>query len=195
MQDVARTIKLNACCHAPNRRRVSGAAFRPLCHAPLCMTCLLCFPAGALPAQPAWRGGMAGSGGAGVQAAGLCGGALLATLWRWWLECCSLGLQGCTRQGYIERRLFVSCGSILGCKRGIQNACGTAQCCCFSTLLLQTIAGRRRYLPEINSKSGQKRAAAERKAKNTVAQVCAGGVLGMLCMLCLLRVGWVCWAC
>ncbi|PRW44411.1 helicase and polymerase-containing TEBICHI isoform X1 [Chlorella sorokiniana] len=35
---------------------------------------------------------------------------------------------------------------------------------------VETIAGRRRYLPEINSKSGQKRAAAERKAKNTVAQ-------------------------
>lgn len=35
----------------------------------------------------------------------------------------------------------------------------------------QTIAGRRRYLPDINSKSGQKRGAAERKAKNTVAQV------------------------
>lgn len=44
--------------------------------------------------------------------------------------------------------------------------------------LLQTIAGRRRYLPDINSKSGQKRAAAERKAKNTVAQVARSPLRG-----------------
>lgn len=46
---------------------------------------------------------------------------------------------------------------------------------CFARNGLQTIAGRRRYLPDINSKSGQKRSAAERKAKNTVAQVGWGG--------------------
>lgn len=40
--------------------------------------------------------------------------------------------------------------------------------------LLQTLAGRRRYLPNINSKSGAKRAAAERQAKNTICQVGLG---------------------
>ncbi len=36
---------------------------------------------------------------------------------------------------------------------------------------IQTLAGRRRYLPNIHSKNSAKRAAAERQAKNTVCQV------------------------
>lgn len=55
-----------------------------------------CPSAGALPAQPAWGGGLAGARGAGVQAAGLRGGALLriasyGLLWfhGWGQECAS----------------------------------------------------------------------------------------------------------